>query len=248
MSRAVFGLRIRELYSEECGFSGRLATQSISQNVWNEEAVRTRPEAWMGISAICSGQKCCQAFLGTKAPPISGPSPDIVEIIRQTVGNLFWCIDAFQNHWLDRTGSEAVPTFGTDSELTDEEKPSGQEKSFELFRSGISQLDSVLASILTPDTRKQLKDIATAEPAKFHFNSQLWVKMLYEFAASYHRTTIARDHILQALVPLYRGHVYSFLQEHGDSSAEQIEADSEALCLEFERQKPYLIERWKSKD
>jgi glucosylglycerate synthase len=248
MSRAVFGLRIRELYSEECGFSGRLATQSINQNVWNEEAVRTRPEAWMGISAICSGQKCCQAFLGTKAPPVSGPSPDIVEIIRQTVGNLFWCMNVFQSHWLDRTGSETVPTFGTDSELTDEEKPSRQEKSFDLFRSGISQLDSVLASILTPETQRQLKEIATAEPAKFHFPPQLWVKMLYEFAASYHRTTIARDHILQTLVPLYRGHVYSFLQEHGDSSAEQIEADSEALCMEFERQKPYLIERWKAKN
>jgi hypothetical protein len=26
-----------------------------------------------------------------------------------------------------------------------------------------------------------------------------------------------------------------------------MEADTEALCLEFERQKPYLIERWKAK-
>jgi hypothetical protein len=52
---------------------------------------------------------------------------------------------------------------------------------------------------------------------------------------------------LQALVPLYRGQLYSFLLEHANSTPEEIEADSEALCLEFERQKPYLIERWKAK-
>jgi hypothetical protein len=160
---------------------------------------------------------------------------------------LFWCFETFQEHWLDRTGTEAVPTFGSDHELTAEEAPSGQEKMFELFRSGVKGLNTVLPSILTEETYAQTKEIAALEPEKFHFGPELWVRMLYEFAASYHRTVIARDHILQALVPLYRGHLYSFLQEHRASTSEEIEADSEALCLEFERQKPYLIERWKAK-
>jgi hypothetical protein len=245
MSRAVFGLRIREMYSDEWGFSGRLATLCLGQKL--DEAVRARPEAWMAVTAICSGMKCCQSFLGPKAPPPSGTGPDIVEAIRQTVGNLFWCFDNFQDHWLDRTGTEGVPTFGSDHELTPEDPPASQDKSFELFRSGVKDLDTVLSSILKEDTRAQLKEIAAVDADRFRFHSELWVKLLYEFAASYHRTAIARDHILQALVPLYRGHLYSFLQEHGNSSAEEIEADSEALCMEFERQKPYLIERWKAK-
>jgi glucosylglycerate synthase len=247
MSRAVFGLRIREMYADEWGFSGRLGTQCLTQNLWSDEAVRTRPEAWMAVSAICSGMKCCQSFLGPKAPPPPGSGPDIVEAVRQTVGNLFWCFETFQEHWLDRTGTEAVPTFGSDHELTAEDAPAGQEKMFELFRSGVKGLNTVLPSILTEETYAQTKEIAALEPEKFHFGSELWVRMLYEFAASYHRTVIARDHILQALVPLYRGHLYSFLQEHRTSTSEEIEADSEALCLEFERQKPYLIERWKAK-
>jgi hypothetical protein len=247
MSRAVFGLRIRELYADEWGFSERLATQCLGQNIWNHEAIRARPEAWMAVSAICSGMKCCQSFLGPKAPPPPGSGPDIVEAIRQTVGNLFWCFETFQEHWLDRTGSEAVPTFGPEHDLTPEDKPSSQEKAFDLFRTGVKGLDSVLSSILTPETHEQLREIAGHEPEKFHFSSGLWVRTLYEFAAAYHRTVIARDHILQALVPLYRGHLYSFLLEHGESSSDEIEADSETLCLEFERQKPYLIERWKAK-
>jgi hypothetical protein len=247
MSRAVFGLRIREMYSDEWGFSGRLATQCLNQNLWGEEAVRNRPEAWMAVTAICSGMKCCQSFLGPKAPPPPGSGPDIVETIRQTVGNLFWCFETFQEHWMDRTGTEAVPTFGSDHELLPEDAPASQEKSFELFRTGVKELDTILSSILRPDTLAQIRSIAGAEAGKFRFEPELWVRMMYEFAASYHRSVIARDHILQALVPLYRGHLYSFLLEHRGSSVEEMEADSEALCVEFERQKPYLIERWKAK-
>lgn len=247
MSRAVFGLRIREMYADEWGFSGRLATQCLGQSVWSEEAVRTRPEAWMAVTAICSGMKCCQSFLGPKAPPQPGSGPDIVETVRQTVGNLFWCFETFQDHWMDRTGSEAVPTFGSEHEVLPEDAPAGQEKSFELFRTGVKDLDTVLAAILSPDTLAQIRSIAATEPDRFRFDPDLWVRTLYEFAASYHRSVIARDHILQALVPLYRGQLYSFLLEHRETSPEEMEADTEALCLEFERHKPYLIERWKAK-
>jgi hypothetical protein len=58
---------------------------------------------------------------------------------------------------------------------------------------------------------------------------------------------INRDHVIQTLVPLYRGSMYSFFLEHANSSPEEIEADSESLCLEFERQKSYLVDRWKAK-
>jgi glucosylglycerate synthase len=244
MSRAVFGVRIREMYADEWGFSGRLAAETSSQKM--NEAVRARPEAWMAVNAICNGMKCCQSYLG---PRVAAPGgPDIVETIRQTVGNLFWCCDAFQDHWLDRTGTESVQTFGADHELTPEDAPPRPDKSFELFRSGVRDLmDAVLKPILAPDTLSQLKSTAALDIDNFNFSSELWVRILYDFAAAYHRTAMARDHVLQALVPLYRGQLFSFLSEHAHSTPEEMEADSEALCLEFERQKPYLIERWKAK-
>jgi hypothetical protein len=40
---------------------------------------------------------------------------------------------------------------------------------------------------------------------------------------------------------------YSFLVAHSDSSPDEMEAESETLCVEFERQKAYLRERWKAK-
>jgi glucosylglycerate synthase len=72
----------------------------------------------------------------------------------------------------------------------------------------------------------------------------LWVKTIYEFAAAFHKSVISRDHILQALAPLFRGRAFTFITENNNRSAAEVEADIEALCLEFERKKPYLLELW----
>jgi hypothetical protein len=51
--------------------------------------------------------------------------------------------------------------------------------------------------------------------------------------------------MIQAFVPLYRGRICSFLQQHQDSSQDEIEADSQDLCGKLDQLKPYLVERWK---
>jgi hypothetical protein len=246
MSRAAFGRRIREMYSDEWGFSGQLAMNCLAQNVWKEEAMHARPEAWMAVMAMSADAKCCQSFLGPKVAS-SGSSPDLVEAIRQTVGSLFWCLEKFESLWLDRKGSEAVPTFGPEHEFTGDDTLANPDKIFDLFRIGVKELEVILASILSAETHARIKEIAALDAGKFRFGPSLWVKTLYEFAVAYHRGVMNRNHVIQALVPLYRGQMYSFLVEHANSSAEEIEADSELLCMEFENQKSYLVERWKAK-
>jgi hypothetical protein len=125
--------------------------------------------------------------------------------------------------------------------------PGSPEKIFELFRSGVSELEPILKSIMTAETHAQIKSIAAIERSSFHFAPELWVRTLYEFAGSYHHEVINRDHVVQALVPLYRGRLYSFLVENAESSADAMETQAENLCQEFERRKPYLVERWTEK-
>jgi glucosylglycerate synthase len=246
MTRALFGRRIRELYSDEWGFSNRLGAFCLNQDVWHEEPVRTRPEAWMGVSAVTSDFRCCQVFLGEKPQPPAGSGLDIVEVLRQTVGSLFWCLETHQSAWLDRNGSEQVPTFGPDHAVTVEPMDLNRGRMFEMFQSGVRQLEPILHSILSAETLANIQTIAALDQQSFRFGTDLWVKMLYDFASSYHHSVINRDHLVQALVPLYRGKIFSFLVEHSESSSTEMEADSENLCLEFERQKPYLTEKWKA--
>jgi glucosylglycerate synthase len=247
MSRAIFGCGIRELYSDEWGFSGRLAADCLKQDVWHEEHIGTRPEAWMAISAISSDFRCCQVFLGQKVQSTIGSGTDIVEVFRQTVGSLFWCMESQQSEWLDGERLEPVQTFGPDHEITSEPSELNRHRIFEMFRSGVSELEPILSSILDPETHAEIKGIVSLEEGKFRFRSDLWVRTLYDFAASYHHAVINRDHLVQALAPLYRGMTFSYLVEHSDSSPAEMEAVSEALCVEFEHQKPYLREKWKTK-
>jgi len=101
MSRATLGCGIRELYSDDWGFSGRLAALSLGPDIWKEQAVLARPEAWMAMSAISSGSRLCQAYLGPKLPqPANAPVTDLVEVLRETVGSLFWYLDSHNPAWL----------------------------------------------------------------------------------------------------------------------------------------------------
>jgi hypothetical protein len=247
MSRALFGCGIRELFSDEWGFSGRLAALCLNQDVWHEEAIRARPEAWMAISAISSDFRCCQTFLGEKSQATKGPGTDIVEVLRQTVGTLFWCLETQQSSWLDCERSQPVPTFGPAHELTEEPTDLDRHRIFDMFRSGVTELEPLLSAILDPETHSEIKSIVSLEEGKFKFKSDIWIRTLYDFAAAYHHSVINRDHLVQALAPLYRGMTYSFLVEHSDSSPAEMETASEMLCAEFELQKPYLVERWKAK-
>ena len=94
----------------------------------------------------------------------------------------------------------------------------------------------------------EIQGITKLAEDDFRYPHELWVRTAYEFSASYHKSVINRDHIIQALAPLYRGKVYTFLLENRDASGEEIEANVETLCLTFERLKPYLLDLWNARE
>jgi len=247
MTRAVFGRGIRELHSTDFGFSGKLATQCLGEDVWGEDPVRKSPEIWMVISAIASGLNCGQTFLGPKVQPATTSGTDIVTAIRETVGALFWSLESHQDFWTGVANPEPVPTFGPDHELTTDTVRINRKRIYELFQKGVTDLSPILKTILTDETRTEVERIAALDERNCRIENQLWVRVVLEFATAYHHNVMNRDHLLQSFVPLYRGRMYSFLAEHHSSTPDEIEKDTEKLCLEFERQKPYLLETWKAK-
>jgi hypothetical protein len=114
-----------------------------------------------------------------------------------------------------------------------------------MFQTGVAELQSVFQVILSANTLAELQRIAQPNGDGFYYPQELWVKTVYEFAAAHHKAVINRDHIVQALAPLFRGQVQTFLLENRHSSSAEIENNVESLCLEFERLKPYLLEIWK---
>jgi hypothetical protein len=109
MVRALYGVRIREAYSPEFGFSGRLGSQFLGQNVWNDGADGAGVELRFTLAAITGGYRICQSFLGEK-DHIERRGADLVPALRQTVGALFSVLEADFPVWSSVAGSQPVPT------------------------------------------------------------------------------------------------------------------------------------------
>ena len=247
MTRALYGLRIREAYSLEFGFSGRFGSQFLGQNVWNDGTGGAGVELRFTLAAITGRCRICQSFLGEKVH-IERHAADLVPALRQTVGALFSALEPDFPVWSAVAGSQPTPTNGADHEVLLEPVRINRKRLREMFSTGVAELESVFQSILSPSTLAELQRIARLGEEEFHYPAELWVRTVYEFAASYQKSVISRDHIIQALAPLFRGRVFTFLMENRNASADEVENNIEGLCLEFERLKPYLLQMWESRE
>jgi len=243
MTRAVYGYNVHEPYATEFALSSRLVTDFLTKEVWHEEWGRIGAEICLTITAISGKYRIGQCFLGQKSQPNRGAG-DVVAAMRRTVGALFSSLDSNFPQWSAVSGSQPVPTFGESSQLKPETARVDRKRLREMFAGGVAQLEPVFQSILSPSTLGELQKIAQLEPGRFQYPAELWARTVFEFAAAYHKSVISRDHIIQALVPLYRGRTLAFLLENPNGSQEAIEESVESLCGEFERLKPYLLELW----
>jgi glucosylglycerate synthase len=241
MTRALYGRRIREPYAAEFGFSGRFGSDFLARDIWDQDAGRLGREMELTIGAITGGYRISQSFLGTK-DPVERSGVDLVAAMRQTVAVLFSSMDTSFAVWSNNHGSQPVPTTGPEYDLSLEPVRINRKRLKQMFSDGVAELEPVLKSILSEPTLFALQQAATLGEEDFRYPADLWAKTVYEFAASYHKSVISRDHIIQALAPLYRGRIFTFLVENRSGSAQDVENNIENLCCEFERSKPYLIE------
>jgi glucosylglycerate synthase len=245
--RAAYGKGVSEPLTSEFSFSGRLASHLLDQEFWREAEGSLSPEIWITTLALVGDFRVCRSFLGPKVLAERTSRQDLVGTIRLAVGTLFRCMEVQETFWTSKNGSEPLPTFGFPYEVTLEPVRFNRKRMLQMFRTGVTELASILQAILAEDTFRQVQEIARLSDQEFLYGNELWVKTLYDFAGAYHRSIINRDHIVQSLAPLYRGRVASYVSENHEATPQQIEAEIEKGCQEFERLKPYLLDRWNGK-
>jgi len=157
---------------------------------------------------------------------------------------LFWSLEPNFALWSANHDSQPIPTLNSGEEITLEPLRINRKRLLGMFHSGVAELEPVLKQILTPPTLSELQRIATLAEDDFSYADDLWARTVYEFAASYHKSVISRDHIIQALAPLYRGRAFTFLVENREASGDELQQNVENFCLTCERLKPSLLELW----
>ena len=243
MTRAAYSYAVREPYPADFGFSSGLAADLLEQDIWSQEQGQRGTELWITLSAIARGAKIVQAFLGDKARSEHTPT-DLVAAMRESAGVLFSSMDTFSQVWTTSREPRSAPCLNCEASISLEPLRLNRKRLHQMFVFGISELEPVFLSILTPGTHDELRRLAKLPEDSFEYPPELWAQTVYEFAAAYHRAVIGRDHIVQALVPLFRGRAFTFLTQNREASSEEVEQSIESVCTSFESQKPYLMKLW----
>ena len=248
LTRCLYGRRIRQPIGGDFGFSGRLASAYLGKDVWASDVARFGIDIWMTTTAVANGFKVCQAFLGAKIHDAKDPGSDLSAMLHQVVGSVFDLMEEYAPTWREVRGSEPVPTFGFVYSVGLEPIQVNLDKMIEKFRMGVRELGPFYKSFLPGSILSLLDALAARTDRKdFAYPDDVWIRTLFHFALAVHRRTANREHIIKSLTPLYLGKVATFVIETWDSSAEEVEGRLEELCLAFERDKGYLIDRWDEK-
>jgi hypothetical protein len=244
LTRALYGKRVRQPIGGEFGFSGTLASNFLEHDVWHSDVARFGIDIWMTTTAITSGCRVCQSFLGAKIHDAKDPGVDLSAMLTQVVSSVFTLMEDHEPLWRGVHDSEAVPLFGFEYTVGLEPIRVDVGRMVGIFRSGARDLASIWERILAPETFSLVQDLTAADDERFRFPPSLWVKAVYDFAVAHHKLAMNRDHLLRSLTPLYLGRTASFINETADADADQVEEVIEGTCKEFEGLKAYLVERW----
>jgi hypothetical protein len=80
--------------------------------------------------------------------------------------------------------------------------------------------------------------------AAFAFPDAVWARVIYDLVITARDQPDKLEAFVTALVPVYFGRVASSFIENRDLSTDRAEESIERQAREFERLKPYLINRW----
>ena len=274
LTRALYGLRIRQPIGGDFGVSGDLVRHYLDQGHWTPEVSRFGIDVWMTTHAITGGFAVCQARLGAKVHDPKDPGSDLGPMFRQVVTTILRLAVANPDRWRQARGSHDVPAYGFERLVDPPPLEINVLRLLSEFHAAALTLGATWQAMLSPetaagvlglaeeagrvaDTVRAAQDLApgttpptTAEMAAaaagFAFPDALWARVIYDLVITARDQPDKLEEYVTSLVPVYFGRVASAVIENRELTTERAEDSVERQAREFERLKPYLVDRWEA--
>jgi len=246
LTRALYGRRVRQPVGGEFGISKDLAGIFLDNQPWSDSVSNWGIDIWMTTIAMRNRVPIIQSFMGSpKIHTIKDPEADPGPIFRNTLRTIYDLMCLYQDFWKEVKWSRptAVYGFGTEPEVP----PTVDvdvEALWKKFSAGVAMYANLYREALQTGTNAKLQEVAELPRESFEFPSALWAKVLYDFACAYKWRTASPDELIRSLIPLFHGKTLSFVLETEAMNAQQVEETIEDSCLQFEKTKSYLVDRW----
>jgi len=250
LSRALYGRRVRQPIGGDFGFSGQLGKAFLESDIWDEATANFGIDIWMTTLALNQGAQVCQSFMGRpKIHRPKDPASSLGPMFRQVVGTIFSMMRNYESQWLNVKYSKPTAIYGFG--LGEVEAPPKVEvdtdKLIHNFHDGFEQYSQIWKDVLSRDVYKKLLEIKGMKKDVFAFPTDLWARVLYDWAVAYRDAITDQDLLMDSMIPLYFGKTLSFVKKTKKMTIQQAEEAIEDDCIIFEMTKPYLIQKWKKK-
>ena len=242
LTRALYGLRVRQPIGGEFGFTAELARAYLEAPVWESDVARFGIDIFMTTTALVRRSRVVQAFLGAKIHDPKDPGADLGPMFTQVVGTLLVLARQNADAWLGVTGSRDAPIVGEVVPVEPEPVNASPAILVEKFRAGAAEQRVGWAGILSDDVRSAVLGMAASGDTSA-LAGDLWARAVYDVVAA-SRARDDTESLARALLPLYFARVAALLGEVRDLDQAGAERVVEAQAASFERLRPYLVERW----
>jgi hypothetical protein len=263
LTRALYGLRIRQPIGGDFGVSGDLVKHYLKQDDWTPDISKFGIDIWMTTKAITGGFAVSQTRLGAKIHDPKDPGADLGPMFSQVVATILRLTVEHADHWLSVHSSHPLPTYGFERYADPPPLEVDVVRLLTAFTRGRAANADAWALLFAPDrlaaidglvadAQAALDEITrsdtptSVDDAELHFSDDLWARIIYDLALTARGSTMDMDRLIAALVPIYFARVASLVIETRDMTTQQAETLVERQARAYEQAKPGFTERWEA--
>jgi hypothetical protein len=238
--RALYSVGLDEPLGAEFSCSGRFASHCLEQDIWNHEIGGFAIDLWLRTEAVARRVSVGQIWRPSSTG--AGARTTLREAVQQVVLSLVASLRAHDAYWTTADGITELRTWGHDAQ-TPSHPPSWDHAALaEQARHDLLEIRALLEGVLEPPMLARVID-DVSNPT-FRVDDELWVRIVYAFAAAAHRGSTSIEHLAGMFVPLYLWRASAFMADTADAADADVQARLDSLCETFQRLKPTLVERW----
>jgi len=224
LTRALYGLRVRQPIGGEFGFRADLAGAFLSEPVWDTDVARFGIDIFMTTTAIARGSRIAQAFLGAKVHDPKDPAADLGPMFTQVVGTLFRLAAQHEAIWAPIEGSRNVPVVGEPIAVEPEAVPGDPAKLRAKYEALRGEQEAVWRDVLSAPVPQALGPDA-------------WARIVFDFLVAALGRPVDSERLSRALLPLYYLRVAEFIEEVRDMTTAESEDIVELGARAMEEEK-----------
>lgn len=230
LTRALYGLRVRQPIGGEFGFRADLARAYLDQPVWDTDVARFGIDIFMTTTAIARGARVAQAFLGAKVHDPKDPAADLGPMFTQVVGTLFRMAAENEAMWSKVQGSKDVPVIGDPMPVEPEAVPADPSRLRDKYSAAKGEHEAAWREILSAPVPDKLDAVT-------------WARMVFDHLDAALRRPTESEPLARSLLPLYQLRTATFIEEVRDMTTTQSETVIEDGAHAMEEEKRRFIER-----